>query len=230
LYDNAAARSEPSEQQSVWVYSAWLEASTRYLERLRREATEDCLPPEGYLAPIAMVASQVAKRHDLQNPLDIGEGIGPCVDAIIRGLLVTSYVVVDGAASFARLLIFVYDHLIGFIETLLIDGETGDIVFFGRSRQSSDSWRHALAALANRVAEYGTFVFNRIPVSPNERIAPRQHLSLGQPQACTGSAWYWVFSMDELIREVLNSDFLSCMISSFATLGAKWLQLKHLGA
>jgi putative methyltransferase (TIGR04325 family) len=208
LYDKAAARFEPSEQQSVWDHPAWLETSKRYVERLRREATEDCLAPEAYLAPIALLASQVAKRQGMLKILDFGGGIGPCIDAIMRGLLGARYVVVDGAASCAQgRLMFADDHRVSFTETLPNDGETFDIVMFSSALQYIDSWRHVLAALANRVAENGTLVINRIPVFSNETVALRQNLSLGQPQAFIGSVWHWVFSRDELIREAHQHGF-----------------------
>lgn len=70
LYDKAAASFEPCEQQSVWDHPAWLEASNSYVGRLRGEATEDRLAPEAYLAPIALLASQVAKRQVMVKILD----------------------------------------------------------------------------------------------------------------------------------------------------------------
>ncbi|WP_396101147.1 methyltransferase domain-containing protein [Cyanobium sp. Cruz CV13-4-11] len=134
--------------------------------------------------------------------------MGPCVDAIIRGLLGAKYVVVDGAASCAHgRLIFADDHRISFAETLPNDGETYDIVMFSSALQYIDGWRQALAELANRVAENGTLVINRIPVSSNETIALRQNLSLGHPQAFIGSVWHWVFSRDELIHEAHQLGF-----------------------
>jgi hypothetical protein len=74
LYDKAAAKFEPSGQESVWDHPAWLETSNRYVERLRREATEDCLSPEAYLAPIALLASQVAKKQGVVKILDLWGG------------------------------------------------------------------------------------------------------------------------------------------------------------
>ena len=76
LYDKAAASFELSEQQSVWDHPLWLETSNRYVERLRREATEDCLPPEAYLAPIALLASQVAKKQGKVKILTWGGELG----------------------------------------------------------------------------------------------------------------------------------------------------------
>lgn len=73
LYDKAAAKFESSGQQSVWDHPAWLELSNRYVEGLRREAAEDRLAPEAYLAPIALVASQVAKRQGVVKILDLAQ-------------------------------------------------------------------------------------------------------------------------------------------------------------
>jgi hypothetical protein len=73
LYDKASAKFGSSEQ-SVWDHSAWLETSKRYVERLRREATEDCLSPEAYQAPIALLASQVVRHQGMVKILDLGGG------------------------------------------------------------------------------------------------------------------------------------------------------------
>jgi putative methyltransferase (TIGR04325 family) len=126
----------------------------------------------------------------------------------MRGLHGAEYVVVDGAASCAQgRLMFANDHRVSFAETLPNDGEIFDIGMFSSALQYIDSWQHALAALANRVAENGTLVINRIPVSSSETIALRQNLSLGQPPAFIGSVWHWVFSRDELIREANQLGF-----------------------
>lgn len=74
LYDKAAAEFELSAQQSVWDHPAWLEASEGYVQRLRREAAEDCLAPEAYLAPIALLASQAARNQGMVKILDLGGG------------------------------------------------------------------------------------------------------------------------------------------------------------
>ena len=76
LYDKAAARFELSEQKSVWDHPAWLEVSADYVQRLRREEVEDCLAPEAYLAPIALLASQVARNQGMVKILDLGGGGG----------------------------------------------------------------------------------------------------------------------------------------------------------
>lgn len=102
---------------------------------------------------------------------------------------------------------FADDRRIRFAETLPDDDEMFDIGMFSSALQYIDGWRHALTALANRVAENGTLVINRIPVSSNETVALRQNLSLGQPQTFIGSVWHWVFSRDELIREAHQLGF-----------------------
>ncbi|MCP9796841.1 methyltransferase, TIGR04325 family [Cyanobium sp. Lug-B] len=230
LYDKAAASFEPSEQQSVWDHPAWLDASNSYVGRLRGEATEDRLAPEAYLAPIALLASQVAKRQGMVKILDLGGGVGPCVDVIMRGLLEAKYVVVDGAASCEQgSLMFANDHRVSFAETLPNDGEMFDIAMFSSALQYIDSWRLALAALANRVAENGTLVINRIPVSSNETVALRQHISLGQPPACIGSVWHWVFSRDELIREAQQLGYLLIYDQFIRDVGPEMTQAAALG-
>lgn len=102
---------------------------------------------------------------------------------------------------------FANDHRVSFAVTLPNDGETFDIGMFSSALQYIDCWRQALAALANRVAESGTLVINRIPVSSNETVALRHNISLGHPPACIGSVWHWVFSRDELIREAQQLGF-----------------------
>ena len=102
---------------------------------------------------------------------------------------------------------FADDRRIHFAEKLPDDGEMFDIGMFSSALQYIDSWRDALAALANRVSESGTLVINRIPVSSNETVALRQNLSLGQPPAFIGSVWHWVFSRAELMREANQLGF-----------------------
>lgn len=120
----------------------------------------------------------------------------------MRGLLDAKYVVVDGTASCQQgSLMFANDHHVSFAETLPNDGEMFDIAISSSALQYIDSWRQALAAVANRVAENGSLVINRIPVSSNNTVALRQQIYLGHPPARIGSVWHWVFSRGELIGE-----------------------------
>ncbi len=124
---------------------------------------------------------------------------------------------------------FAGDHRVSFAETLPNDGETFDIGMFSSALQYIDSWQHALAALVNRIAENGTLVINRIPVSSSETVALRQNLSLGQPPAFIGSVWHWVFSRDQLIREAYKLGFHLVHDQFIRDVGPEMASAKALG-
>lgn len=229
LYDKAATRFEPSDQL-VWDSPAWVETSARYVEQLRREAGGGRLAPEAYLAPIALLASQLARRRGAVSILDLGGGVGPCVDAIVRDLPNARYVVVDGAASCARgRLMFADDQRVSFFETLPSDGEKFDIGMFSSALQYVDDWRQALAALANRVGEDGALVINRVPVFSRATVALRQNLFLGEPVTHIGSVWHWVFSREELIGEANGLGFHLGYDQFIRDLGREMITAQDLG-
>jgi putative methyltransferase (TIGR04325 family) len=198
-YDLAAPRFPPEEPEfGVFETQAWVEASRAYVNSLRQAARSDSLVAEAYLGPVALLASGYCRMKGAVRILELGGGIGPCVDPILSALRPTdiaSYQIVDGKhnCSVGREL-FADDPRVAFSTTMPRDPI--DIALMSSALQYIEHWQGAVESLIALKPAY--IYLSRLTLRSGPTIAVRQCVHLGTPPQVAGKAWSWLFNPGEL--------------------------------
>jgi putative methyltransferase (TIGR04325 family) len=228
VYDRVASQFELVEGPPVWDHPAWLEASAQYVTRLRADAKNNSLVPEAYLAPIALLISTRCQLQGTLRILDLGGGLGPCFSAITRNLENVEYHIVDGKNSCAKgQELYKDDPRVSFSTSLLDQKHLYDIGMFSSALQYIEDWKAALADVERITGDF--LILNRMPVFFRPTLAIRQNLYLGEPLACIGVVWHWIFSYQELLDEVSRLGFGLVYEQFIRNIGEEVAQTESLG-
>lgn len=194
-YDRVADRFPVEARSGAWERSEWLESSAKYTVCLRKDSAANRLVIEPYLSPVALAAAELARVQAGVTILDLGGGVGQCVEPVLSSLANRAgcdYVIVEGPNS-CKMGRALYRNApeVRFLETLPADIRP-DIVLMSSALQYIHDWRGTLATLAGLRPRH--IYISRLPIHSRGTVAVRQCNALAESEW----PWHWLFSAREL--------------------------------